>query len=278
MANRMTGKAAVVTGASSGMGKEIALAYLKEGAKVVAAARNMEALGTLEKEAEKQGWKENLRIVSCDVTKAEDCEKAVRLCADSFGTCNVLSHNAGVADNFTPVAELTDELWERMITVNLTASMKITRAALNYFLEKQISASIVMITSNAAFESATGGPAYCASKAGANALMKSIAFEYGREGIRCNAICPGPVLTNINKSMGEINTKGNAIHRATGYNAHAKEWMVKSARYALGNDPGLPAIGLPREIAPLAVYLGSDESSFVNGASIIIDGGVCLSA
>lgn len=278
VAERMLGKSAVVTGASSGMGREIALSYLKEGANVVAAARNMEALGALEKEAEDLGLKEHIRIVSCDVTRSEDCEKAIQLCADSFGICNVLSHNAGAADNFTPVDELTDELWEKMISVNLTASMKITRAALKYFLANEISASIVMITSNAAFESATGGPAYCASKAGANALMKSIAFEYGREGIRCNAICPGPVLTNINKSMGEVNEKGNAIHRATGYNAHAKEWMVKSSRYALGDNPNLPAIGLPREIAPLAVYLGSDESSFVNGASIIIDGGVCLSA
>ena len=278
MAGRMLGKSAVVTGASSGMGKEIALSYLKEGANVVAAARNMEALKALEAEADKLGLKAHIRIISCDVTKAEDCENAVQVCADAFGVCNVLSHNAGAADNFTPVDELTDELWERMLSVNLTASMKITRAALKYFLANEISASIVMVTSNAAFESATGGPAYCASKAGANALMKSIAYEYGREGIRCNAICPGPVLTNIGKSMGEVNPKGSLLHRATGYNAHAKEWMVKSARYALGDDPNLPALGLPKEIAPLAVFLGSDESSFVNGASVIIDGGVCLSA
>lgn len=278
MAGRMAGKAAVVTGASSGMGKAIVLAYLKEGANVVAAARNMEALTELKKDASEAGFGDQIQIVSCDVTKAEDCENAIRVCAEAFGTCNVLSHNAGAADNFTPAAEMTDELWDRMISINLTASMKITRAALKYFLANDISASIVMITSNAAFESATGGPAYCASKAGANALMKAIAFEYGRVGIRCNAICPGPVLTNINKSMGEVHEGGAAIHRMTGYNAHAKEWMVKSSRYALGDDPRLPAIGMPQEIAPLAVYLGSDESSFVNGASIIIDGGVCLSA
>lgn len=278
MAKRMVGKSAVVTGASSGMGKEIALAYLKEGANVVAAARNMEALAALEKEAAEAAVERKIHIISCDVTKAEDCEKAIQTCVDTFGICNVISHNAGVADNFTPVAEMTDELWDKMLTVNLTAAMKITRASLKYFLANDISASIVMTTSNAAFESATGGPAYSASKAGANALMKSIAFEYGRNGIRCNSICPGPVLTNISKSMGEINAAGAALHQKTGYNAHAKEWMVKSAQFALGDDPHMPAIGFPHEIAPLAVYLGSDESSFVNGASIIIDGGVCLSA
>ncbi len=278
MAKRMSGKAAVVTGAGSGMGREIALAYLKEEAKVVAADCNMDALLELEKEVADMGLKEQLCIVSCDVTKTEDCENVIRVCADIFGICNILSHNAGVADNFTLVADLKDELWERMISINLTASMKITRAALRYFTANDISASIVMITSNAAFESATGGPAYCASKAGANALMKAIAFEYGRDGIRCNSICPGPVMTNIHKSTGEANEAGAVIHRGSGYNAHAKEWMVKSARCALGDDPRMPAVGLPHEIAPLAVYLGSDESSFVNGASIIIDGGVCLSA
>ena len=134
MSGRMSGKAAVVTGASSGMGKAIALAYLREGAKVVAAARNMDALSALAKEAKELGLEENIRIVSCDVTKSEDCGNAVRVCAEAFGTCNVLSHNAGAADNFTPIAEMTDELWERMLSVNLTASMKITRAALQYFL------------------------------------------------------------------------------------------------------------------------------------------------
>ena len=173
---------------------------------------------------------------------------------------------------------MDDALWERMLSINLTASMKISRAVLRYFLANDVAGNMVMITSNAAFESATGGPAYCASKAGANALMKGIAFEYGRRGIRCNAICPGPVLTNIHLHMGTPHPEGALIHSGTGYNAHSKEWMVKSAVTALGTDPNLPAIGFPHQIAPLAVYLASEESSFVNGASIIIDGGVCLSA
>lgn len=263
MAECLNGKSAVVTGASSGMGRAIAIAYLKEGANVLAAARNVEELANLETEAANLGLDSQLCTFRCDITKTEDCEAAVKLCVDKFGTCNVLSHNAGVADNFSLVEELTDELWNRIILTNLTGSMKMCRAAIQYFVANDVKASIVMITSNAAFESATGGPAYCASKAGANALMKSIAYEYGRRGIRCNSICPGPVMTNIAKASGARSENGIPIHLATGYNAHCREWTCKP-------------IGFPDDIAPLAVYLASDESSFVNSASMIIDGGVCL--
>lgn len=265
MADRMTGKVAVVTGAGSGMGKAIAIAYLNEGAKIVATDMNTERLKELEEEVAELGLGDNLKTITGNVCSDEDCEAAVQLCVDTFGTMNVLSHNAGISDDFTLVEDLTNEMWDRMIAVNLTGSMKITRAAIRYFVANEIEASIVMITSNAAFESATGGPAYTASKAGANALMKSIAFEYKRVGIRCNSICPGPVLTNITDTYPVFNQKGSAVHQATGYNAHAWEWT--------GGEIGFP----DEDIAPLAVYLGSDESKFMNGNSCVIDSGVCLS-
>lgn len=263
MGGRLEGKSAVVTGATSGMGRAIALAYVKEGANIVAAARNVEALAALEQEIADMGLSAQFKSIQCDITKNEDCEKAVQLCVDSFGTCNVLSHNAGAADNFSLLEELTDELWNRMLSINLTGTMQMCRAAVKYFVANDVKASIVLITSNAAFESATGGPAYCASKAGANALMKSIAFEYGRKGIRCNSICPGPVMTNIHLSMGVRSEAGTAVHHGSGYNAHSREWTAKP-------------LGIPEDIAPLSVYLASDESSFVNSSSIVIDGGVCL--
>lgn len=262
MAERLIGKSAVVTGAASGMGKAIALDYLKEGANVVAADINEIGLEELKKEVEEQGLIEKFKFLKCDVTKDEDCENAIKLCVESFGTCNVLSSNAGVTDDFTLVEDIRNEDWDRIINVNLTGQMKMCRAALQYFVPNEIKASIVMITSNAAFESATGGGTYCASKAGANALMKAIAFEYGRKGIRCNSICPGPVYTNIANDI-EFNEKGAAVHHGTGYNAHYTEWALKQ-------------IAMPDEISPLAVYLASDESGFVNSSSIIIDGGVCL--
>ena len=189
----------------------------------------------------------------------------VKLCVDKYGTMNVVSHNAGISDDMTLVDEIKNENWDKLIAVNLTGSMKVTRAALQWLVPNEVEASIVMITSNAAFESATGGPAYCASKAGANALMKSIAFEYKRNGIRCNSICPGPILTKITDSCPEFNPRGIEVHQATGYNADAYKWT--------GGEIGFP----DEDIAPLAVYLASDESKFMNSNSCVIDSGVCLS-
>ena len=262
MSERLLGKAAVVTGAASGMGKAIAIAYLKEGANVVAADFNEAGLADLAKEVAELGLISQFKSVKCNITNDDDCANAVKVCVDTFGTCNVLSSNAGIADDFSLVEDITNEKWDRLISVNLTGQMKMSRAALRYFVANEIKASIVMITSNAAFESATGGPAYSAAKAGANGLMKAIAYEYGRKGIRCNSICPGPVMTNIANSITR-NEAGVAVHLATGYNAHCREWTCKP-------------IGMADDIAPLSVYLASDESSFVNSASIIIDGGVCL--
>lgn len=268
MADRLKGKVAIVTGGTSGIGKAVALAYLKEGAKIVVQGRRPERIKELEDEVAALGLSDNFRIVKGDVTRDEDCEAAVKAAVDAFGTLNVLSHNAGVTDDMSLVDEITNENWDRVIASNLTGTMKIARACLKYFLANEIKANIVLVTSNCAFESVTSGPAYCASKAGANALMKAIAFEYMRNGIRCNSICPGPVKTNISDSAGGAwSPRGAQVHAMTGYNAHHTEWTQMT------HD----AMGDPSEIAPLSVYLASDESSFMNGNSCIIDGGVCLS-
>ncbi len=265
MADRLNGKIALVTGAASGMGKAIALAFLREGAKILATDMNVARLEELKEEAAEEGFGEDvLTTLVGNICKDEDCEAAVNLCVEKYGTMNVVSHNAGISDDFSPVEIVTNEMWDKLIAVNLTGSMKVTRAALQYLVPNEVEASIVMITSNAAFESATGGPAYCASKAGANALMKAIAFEYKRNGIRCNSICPGPILTNITDTYPVFNPKGSKLHQESGYNADAWKWT--------GGE-----IGFPEEIAPLAVYLASDESTFMNGNSCVIDSGVCLS-
>ncbi len=265
MANRLNGKSAIVTGAASGMGRAITLAFLREGANVVACDLNVERLKEVSEIVAEMGLSDNLRTLVCNVTSNEDCDQAVKTCVEAFGLCNVLSHNAGIMDNWTLLHELPDEMWERQIAVNTTGSMRVTRAAVRYFVENEIQASIVMVTSNAATESCTGGVAYTASKAAANALMRSISYTYARSGIRCNAILPGPIRTNISESMGARNPAGIKIHHQTGYNAHCGEWMIKGKRLGSADD-----------IANLAVFLASDESGFMTGDSITCDGGVGL--
>ena len=166
MANRLEGKCAWVTGAASGMGKAIALAFMREGAKVLGSDMNEARLKELEEEAAAEGLQDSLVTMVGNICKDEDCAAAVAKCVEAFGTMNVVSHNAGISDDFTLVEDIRNEDWDRLLAVNLTGSMKVARAALQYLVPNEIEASIVMITSNAAFESATGGPAYCASKAG----------------------------------------------------------------------------------------------------------------
>ncbi len=265
MANRLEGKCAIVTGAASGMGRATTLAYLKEGAKVVACDLNEARLKEVEEIVAEMGLSENLRTLICNITSNEDCDKAVTTCVEAFGTCNVLSHNAGIVDNWTLLHALPDEMWERQINVNLTGSMRITRAAIRYFVANEVEASIVMITSNAATESCTGGVAYSSSKAGATGLMRSISFTYARQGIRCNAILPGPISTNIGESMGSRDPEGIKVHYMTGYNKHCGEWMLKGKR-----------VGTADDIANVAVFLASDESGFMTGVRVTVDGGVGL--
>ena len=253
MANRLDGKVAIVTGAASGMGKAIAMDFLKEGAKVLAVDINTDRLEELVEDVEDEELPvENLVTTKGNICSDEDCKAAVDLAVEKFGTLNVLSHNAGVIDDMTLIDEMTNEAWDKCIAVNLTGTMKICRAALQYFVPNEIPASMVLITSNGAFESATGGPAYCASKAGANAFMKSIAFEFGRKGIRCNSIHPSTVDTPLVREK-------------------LKDPQFHAER--LGEVP-LGRLATAEDVANAVLYLASEEASFINGVALPIDGGV----
>ena len=265
MAERLNGKNAVITGASSGMGKAIALAYLQEGANVVAVARRLERLEGLKAEAEALGLGEHLAIMAGDVSKSDDCVAALECCDKTFGTCNVLSHNAGILDNFARAADIDDDVWEKVIAVNMTGVMYMLRAGIRYFLAHETPASVVITTSDAVAQQATGGSAYCASKCGAAGLIGAAAFEYSNKGIRFNQICPGYVKTNIGESAKgyKMDMEGMQYHVQNGYNAHKAEWVCKAG-------------GVPEDIAPVAVFLASDESGYINNQRIMVNGGMNL--
>jgi NAD(P)-dependent dehydrogenase (short-subunit alcohol dehydrogenase family) len=275
MAERLNGKIAIVTGAGAGMGKATALEYLRENCKVMAMDNKANRLVVLKKEVEALGHAANLVTFTGDVTSNEDCDKAVEIAVEAFGSLNVLSHFAGVMDYFSTTDEIVDEDWDFVIANNLTGTMKISRSCLKYFLPNEIRASIVLVTSNGAIQGSTSGVAYIASKGGTESLAQCMAFEYGRSGIRVNTIQPGPYATSIclDPAWGPkaMVNKGAAIHRGTGYNKSARDWILTgewvTERFVAAD---------PKHITGGAVYLASDESAFMNSGTLRIDGGICL--
>jgi NAD(P)-dependent dehydrogenase (short-subunit alcohol dehydrogenase family) len=247
---KLLDKVAIVTGAASGMGKEIALLFSSQGAKVVLADINFEGAQAIEKEIKENGFE--AVALKVDISKLEDVEKMLSATVDEYGTLDILVNNAGIMDNFEPVGDVTDEVWDRVFSINTKGVMMATRKAVRIFLEKE-SGIIINIASTGGFSGAHSGVAYGASKHAVIGITKNTAFMYAEKGIRCNAIAPGAVDTNISQSMTSMNEFG--MSRAT--QAHQLS----------------PRTGSPKEIANVALFLASEDASFVNGAVIVADGG-----
>lgn len=247
---KLKDKVAVITGAASGMGRAIAIRYSQEGAKVVAADINPE--GAQDTVSTIQAAGGTAVAVLCNVAKEEDIQNMIDTAVSEYGTLDILVNNAGIMDNMEPPADLTDEQWERIFAVNTTSVMRATRKAAPIFLAKG-SGVIINVTSIGGLYGKVAGAAYTASKHAVNGFTRSTAFMYATQGIRCNAIAPGGVATNIAQSMTNVNEFGAS---RTGLSLSAN-----------------PRFGQSEEIAGVALFLASDDSSFVNGAIIVADGG-----
>lgn len=254
MGMKLENKVAVVTGASSGMGKAIARLFACEGAKVVGAARRKELIDELSAEAAKTGGV--IRSYAADMTKPEDVAGMIDYAVKEYGKVDILVNCAGILDNITTVGSMTDELWNEVIRVNLTAPMEASRSAINYMLEQNSGGVVLNIASVGGLRGAAGGAAYVASKHGLVGLTKNIAFMYADSNIRCNVICPGGVDTEMaNLNPAELDPLG------------AGRLGVISATS--------PRIGKPEEVAAAALFLVSDEASLVNGVVMPVDSGWC---
>lgn len=247
---KLTDKVAVVTGAASGMGKQIAILYANEGAKVVVSDLNIDGAKSTVEEIETNGG--TAFAIKTNVAEEADVQALIDTTVEKYGTVDILVNNAGIMDNFEPAGDVEDEKWDRIFAINTTSVMRSTRKVIPIFLEKQ-SGVIVNIASAGGLYGARAGAAYTASKHAVVGLTKNTAFMYAQQGVRCNAIAPGGVETNIMSSMTNINEFG-------------------ISRQQLGMAIN-PRMGKPEEIAKVALFLGSNDASFVNGTVISADAG-----
>lgn len=245
-------KVAIVTGAGAGLGKAIALLFAQAGAKVIAADINEKTLAEVSTALTEQ--KGTHTTVVADMAKAEDIEKMIQTTVTTYGTVDILVNNAGVMDNFDLAADVTDQVWDRVMRINLDGPFKAMRAALQIMLAQK-SGVIVNIASIGGLQGARAGAAYTASKHALIGLTKNTGYVYARSGIRCNAIAPGAMETSIGATIDMSHLSPLVTERIL---------------------PGMslnPRAADPLEVARLALFLASDDASFINGAVIVADGG-----
>lgn len=250
--NRLINKVAIVTGAASGLGKAISLRYAAEGARLVAADINEKKLAELSDAVKQQQGL--IKTVVADMSEASHITNMIQTAVVTYGTVDILVNNAGIMDNFFPVTDVTDELWHRVMRINLDAPFKAMREVLPLMLAKG-SGVIVNITSVGGLEGARAGAAYTASKHALVGLTKNTGYVYAKAGIRCNAIAPGAMDTEIGATIDMSKVPAIVQERVM---------------------PGMalnPRASDPAEVANLALFLASEEASFINGAILVADGG-----
>ena len=263
----LQGKVAIVTGSFSGIGKEITKLLINNGAIVVGTGRNNTNALKLQKELEEEyinneeldedkiKYKDISSIFVYhlgDITKDETIKSVVDLTINKFGRIDILVNNAGMIDRFNTVHNMTDELWDSVLKLNLRGPMKLIRESLPYML-KQKSGNIINIGSLASINGGRGGVAYISSKHALLGLTKNTAQAYGRQNIRCNLVAPSFSLTGIVKPSKGMKIRGVAM-------------------VFRGLKAGFRIIK-KKDVAKSVIFLASDKSKFINGASIVVDGG-----
>lgn len=249
---RVQDKACIVTGAGSGIGKATALRLAEEGGKVVVSDINLDSAKKVTEEINSAG---GIAVsVAADVSDDKQAQNLIDVCVKEFGTVHVVVNSAGV--NIPGVFhEVKNEIIDKTLNVNLKGSMYTCRAAIPHML-KHKNGSLVNISSVNGIVSEPFLTVYSASKGGVVMLTKGIALDYAKQGIRCNAICPGWVDTPINYAHAEMMGGLDKIY----------------AEIDKFQPIGRP--GEPIEIAHLALFLASDESSFMTGSIVSADGGM----
>ncbi|MDR3304853.1 MAG: SDR family oxidoreductase [Clostridiales Family XIII bacterium] len=257
MSGRLEGKVALITGGGLGIGAAIARAFVKEGAKIVITGRRQEVLEEFAA-ALPAG---SVEVCAGDISILEDSRAMAEKTVKVFGKLNVLVNNAGIDPPGT-VTEIDIDRWMKVINTNIHGTFFMCRHAIPKMIEAG-GGSIINISSLAGLRCIPAMPAYTTSKAGMIGMTNAIALDYGVKGIRANVICPGATATNM------MRTSMQAL-------AAAQNTDVDGALGLLTRFCPLPRVCEPDEISPAAVYLASDESSYMTGSQIVLDGGACV--
>ena len=252
--DRLKGKIAVVTGASSGIGKGTAELFVKEGAAVVLTARRVDRLNALAEKIEEAGGK--ALVVPGDVTKLADVKNVIEQTIKAFGRIDILVNNAGIGDRHTPTIRLTDQFWDEVIATDLTSIFHYCREALRYMIQAE--EGVIVNVSSIGGVYGNAGVSYSAAKAGVIGLTKNIAIQYAGTKIRCNAVCPGPVPTELNtpEQLAKFDQEFMAI-------------CERHTDHSVGDSEVI-------DQANAILFLASDESRYITGQSLVIDRGMCL--
>lgn len=250
---RLQDRIAIVTGAGSGMGRAMAQEFVAEGAKVLALDVRKSAV---DETVSIVGQPDKVVAFECDVSNEQSVKAAVAEAIKLWGRVDIVCNNAGILDDYATGEDTSTELWNRILGVNLSGPFFVCREVLPIMV-KQGKGVIINTASISSFIAGGGGAAYTSSKHAVLGLTRQLAFEYGRKGVRVNAICPGPIHTGMTDYL--LTPEGRNEH------VDAIIEALPAGRW-----------GKPVEIARLAVYLASDDADFVHGSAYVMDGGWLL--
>lgn len=255
LSRSVSGKSVIVTGAASGMGRATAHLFADEGARVVVADIGNDRVAAVVDEISRVHGAERVVGVVADVTNDDDRKRLVDTCVKSFGGVDILVNNAGISVASSVFASDDDFMvaWNNTLAVNVTAQAHLIRLVVPHMRAAGVAGRIINIASTEAIVATPGLAAYSAAKHGVVGLTKSFATELGRYGITVNAVCPGPINTNM----------------TAGIASEAKE------KYARRKVP-LKRYGEPEEVAHMTLNLSLPASSFVNGSVVVVDGGMTI--